>query len=125
MSGSDERLSSLAMRMKAQGASVVRGEDGTPIITMPAERKVKAAPSGEEIGANSAGHLKAFVERIERLAEEKESISDDMKEVYSEAKSNGFDPKILRKIIAIRKDPYQYREDSELVETYMHALGML
>lgn len=71
-------------------------------------------------------HLKAFVERIERLDEEKKALADDIKDVYAEAKSTGFDVKALRTIIRLRKMDTDERKESEAVlETYMHALGML
>jgi uncharacterized protein (UPF0335 family) len=70
--------------------------------------------------------LKAIIERIERLEEEKKETSDDIRDVYAEAKGNGFDAKALRKIVRMRKmDPDERREGEEIVETYMHALGML
>jgi uncharacterized protein (UPF0335 family) len=70
--------------------------------------------------------LKAFVERVERLEEEKKAISDDIRDVFSEAKGNGFDVKALRTIIRLRKqDADERREHDSIVETYMHALGML
>lgn len=70
--------------------------------------------------------LKAFVERIERLEEEKKSISDDIRDVYAEAKANGFDVKALRSIIRLRKiEPTERDEQEAILETYMHALGML
>jgi uncharacterized protein (UPF0335 family) len=70
--------------------------------------------------------LKAFVERVERLEEEKKAISDDIKDVYAEAKGNGFDVKALRTIIRLRKqDADERREQETILETYMHALGML
>jgi len=70
--------------------------------------------------------LRAFIERIERMEEEKKAISDDIKEIYAEAKGNGFDTKALRKIVALRKmDTDERREAEEILETYMHALGML
>jgi len=73
----------------------------------------------------AASQLKAFIERIERLAEEKQAISDDMKEVYAEAKGNGFDTKVLRKIVSIRKQDQNERMETEaLLELYMSALGM-
>ena len=76
--------------------------------------------------SNSNGMLKSLVERVERLEEEKKAIAGDIKEVYAEAKANGFDVKILRKVIAIRKkDAAQRAEEEALVETYMAALGML
>jgi uncharacterized protein (UPF0335 family) len=70
--------------------------------------------------------LKAFVERIERLEEEKKATSDDIRDVYAEAKGNGFDVKALRTIIRLRKlDTDERREQEAVLETYMHALGML
>jgi uncharacterized protein (UPF0335 family) len=70
--------------------------------------------------------LKAFVERIERLEEEKKTISDDIRDVYAEAKGNGFDVKALRTIVRLRKqDADERREHETILETYMHALGML
>ena len=69
--------------------------------------------------------LKNFVERIERLEEEKYNILADIKEVYSEAKSSGYDPKIMRKILAIRKiDTDERLEQEALLDTYKNALGM-
>ena len=71
-------------------------------------------------------HLKAFVERIERLEEEKKAIGDDIRDVYGEAKANGFDVKALRTIVRLRKqDVDERREQETILETYMHALGML
>jgi uncharacterized protein (UPF0335 family) len=70
--------------------------------------------------------LKAIVERIERLEEEKKATSDDIRDVYAEAKGNGFDVKALRTIVRLRKlDTDERREEQEVLETYMHALGML
>lgn len=84
-----------------------------------------------EIGHNSTvdaiarDQLKAYVERIERLDEEGKAISDDKADVYGEAKSMGFDTKILKKVIALRrKDPQQRMEEDLILETYLHALGM-
>ena len=71
-------------------------------------------------------HLKAFVERIERLEEEKKALSDDIRDVYGEAKSTGFDVKALRAIIKMRKQDNDERKEQEaILETYMLALGML
>ena len=70
--------------------------------------------------------LKAFVERIERLEEEKKTISDDIRDVYAESKANGFDVKALRTIVRLRKQDAQERSEQQLIlETYMNALGML
>jgi uncharacterized protein (UPF0335 family) len=70
--------------------------------------------------------LKAIVERIERLEEEKKAISDDIRDVYAEAKGNGFDVKALRTIVRLRKQDENERAEAEtILETYMQALGML
>lgn len=70
--------------------------------------------------------LEALVSRIEKLEEEKAAIAEDIKEVYSEAKSNGFDTKILKQVIAIRKKGAQKAaEEKALLASYMDALGML
>lgn len=78
-------------------------------------------------GHNSANErLKSFVERLERLEEEKKGLSDDIREVMAEAKGVGFDTKILRKVVSARKmDTEKRREEEELFETYMAALGIL
>jgi uncharacterized protein (UPF0335 family) len=70
--------------------------------------------------------LKAIIERIERLEEEKKTISDDIRDVYAEAKGNGFDAKVLRTIVRLRKqDANERAEEETILETYMQALGML
>jgi uncharacterized protein (UPF0335 family) len=73
----------------------------------------------------SAEQLRQFIERIERLEEEKRSFADDIKDVYSEAKSTGFDAKTMRKIIALRKMEKHHRDEADaLMETYRQALGL-
>ena len=70
--------------------------------------------------------LKAIIERIERLEEEKKTISDDIRDVYAEAKGNGFDVKTLRVVVRLRKQDVNERKEHEaILETYLHALGML
>jgi len=70
--------------------------------------------------------LKAIIERIERLEEEKKTISDDIRDVYAESKGNGFDVKALRQIVRLRKKSNAERQEEESVlQVYMHALGML
>jgi len=72
------------------------------------------------------GQLKAFVERVEKLEEEKKAIADDIRDVYAEAKGNGFDIKALRTVVRLRKQDIDERKEQEAVlETYLHALGML
>ena len=69
--------------------------------------------------------LRTIVERIERLEEEKQALADDIKEVYAEAKGNGFDTKVLRTVVRLRKVDQAERAESEaLLDLYMHALGM-
>lgn len=73
----------------------------------------------------SAEQLRLFIERIERLEEEKKGISDDVKDVYSEAKSTGFDVKTMRAIVRLRKMDKHHRDEAEmLLETYKQALGI-
>lgn len=70
--------------------------------------------------------LRAFIERIERLEEEKKAIADDVKEVYAEAKGNGFDTKVMRQLVRIRKQDRAERQEQEaILDLYMHALGMV
>ena len=73
----------------------------------------------------TAGQLKSIIERIERLEEEKKALSEDIRDVYGEAKANGFDAKILRKVVALRKQELSERQEQDaLLETYLSALGM-
>lgn len=73
----------------------------------------------------AAGQLRAFIERIERLEEEKKTISDDIKEVYAECKGTGFDVRAVKQLIRIRKQDKAEREEAEaILDLYMAALGM-
>ncbi len=73
----------------------------------------------------SGQRIKSFIERIERLEEEKKSIAEDIKDVYGEAKAMGFEAKIIRKIVSLRKTNLEKRrEESELLDLYMSAIGM-
>ena len=77
-------------------------------------------------GAIARDQLRSVVERIERLEEEKQALADDIKEVYAEAKANGFDTKTLRTIVRLRKQDTNERQEQEaLLDLYMQALGML
>ncbi len=86
-----------------------------------------AAAAKEETAHKFAkDQLKAFVERIERLEEEKKTISDDIRDVYAESKAVGYDTKALRTIVRMRKQDVDERKEQEtILETYMHALGMI
>ena len=70
--------------------------------------------------------LKAIVERIERLEEEKQALTGDIRDVYAEAKANGFDTKTLRTVIRLRKqDTHERQEQEALLDLYLNALGMI
>ena len=76
-------------------------------------------------GAIAPAKLKSFVERIERLEGEKAELAEDIREVYGEAMSEGFDTKIMRQVIRLRKlEVQERREQDELIDTYRKALGM-
>lgn len=73
----------------------------------------------------SGARLKSFIERVERLEEEKKVLAEDIRDVYSEAKATGFEPKIMRKIVSLRKSNLEKRrEEQELLDLYMAAIGM-
>lgn len=81
-----------------------------------------------EIGHNrvAADHLRAFIERVEKFEEEKRALAEDIRDVYAEAKGNGYDAKILRKIVSMRRmDRAQRDEEQAILDLYMSALGML
>jgi uncharacterized protein (UPF0335 family) len=85
-----------------------------------------AAKDGEAVHRFAKDQLKAFVERVERLEEEKKALADDVRDVYAEAKANGFDVKALRAVVRLRKQDVNERKEQEaILETYLHALGML
>jgi uncharacterized protein (UPF0335 family) len=79
-----------------------------------------------DVGGIAGGQLKSLIERIERLEDEKRALGEDIKEVYAEAKGSGFEPKIMRQIIKIRKmDKDEHDEQESLLDVYKRALGML
>jgi uncharacterized protein (UPF0335 family) len=85
-----------------------------------------AAKKDDTAHSFAKDQLKAFVERIERLEEEKKTISDDIRDVYAESKAVGYDTKALRTIVRMRKQDVDERKEQEtILETYMHALGMI
>ena len=93
---------------------------------VPDGHSAAAAVKDEPATHFAKDQLKAFVERIEKLEEEKKTISDDIRDVYAESKANGFDVKALRAIVRLRKiEPTEREEQDAILETYMHALGML
>jgi len=82
-------------------------------------------PANNDVGGIAANQLRTIIERIERLEEEKKGIQDDIKDVYLEAKGTGFEPRIIRTIVRLRKKAKEERqEEEELLELYKAALGM-
>jgi uncharacterized protein (UPF0335 family) len=80
--------------------------------------------SGDVLSGHAQGQLKTIVERIERLEEDKANVAADLKEVYAEAKGNGFDTKILRKVVRYRKqDRAKAMEEEALLDLYLSAIG--
>ena len=81
--------------------------------------------TSSDVGGIAADRLRSFVERIERLEEEKRALSSDIKDVFAEAKGAGFDVKVLRKLISLRRVEAQEREEmDEILTLYMRAIGM-
>lgn len=123
--------------MSEQTRATVQFNDGKPLSLEAVEKFMKKSHrkqdtntmemySAKEAGGDvAAGQLRALIERIERLEEEKAVISDDIKDVYAEAKGNGFDVKILRKVVSLRKkQPHEREEEEAVLDLYLHALGM-
>jgi uncharacterized protein (UPF0335 family) len=88
---------------------------------------IKMADENFDSSGNvTADELRLLIERAERLEEEKKGISDDIKDVFAEAKARGYDPKAIKKIMAIRKKKREeYQEEEAILEVYMKALGMI
>ena len=85
-----------------------------------------SSDGGKDVGGVAGARLRSFIERIERLEEEKAALMEDIKEVYAEAKGTGFDTKTMRKIISLRKmETEKRRESEELLELYKSAFGMV
>jgi uncharacterized protein (UPF0335 family) len=99
--------------------------------TSPKDSRQTEAFSDRETGSShihavARDQLRSFIERIERLEEEKKTLVDDIKDVYGEAKGMGYDTKIMKKVIALRKKDDQERMEEDLIlDTYLQALGMI
>ena len=97
----------------------------------PATTQETATPSNDtqavkDVEGVGGQRLKAFIERIERLEEEKTALMEDIKEIYAEAKSTGFDTKTIRKVVALRKmDTEKRREAEDLLDIYKSAIGLV
>lgn len=84
-----------------------------------------AAETDSEVGGIAADRLRSIVERIERLEEERKALADDIKDIYAEAKSAGFDVGVLRQLLRLRKkEPAEVEEQETLLDLYKRALGM-
>lgn len=117
---------SLANEMAAEGLISPEAAAETGRIAKAVSEKFAPTLQDEPATRFAKDQLKAIIERIERLEEEKKTISDDIRDVYAEAKGNGFDVKALRTIVRMRKqDPNERAEEETILETYMQALGML
>jgi uncharacterized protein (UPF0335 family) len=93
---------------------------------MSAVSAAAAAPAKDHSAQFAKEQLRAIIERIERLEEEKKAIADDVRDVYAEAKGNGYDVKALRTVVRLRKQDKDERAEQEaILETYLHALGMI
>jgi uncharacterized protein (UPF0335 family) len=93
-----------------------------PVETRPRPAKTNDTP---ETGGIAADRLRSLIERIERLEEERKALGSDIKDIYAEAKSAGFDVKVLRQLISIRrKEPAEVEEQESLLDIYRRALGM-
>lgn len=92
------------------------------------EEQTQQTPAAEprDVGGVAGTRLKAFIDRIERLEEEKKALAEDIKEVYAEAKGVGFDAKTIRKIVSLRKmDVEKRNEEEDLLDLYKSAIGMI
>src|SRR5580700_6582023 len=109
------------MAQKAPEGGKRRAEGGLRRATAPELRNIMP-----DVGGIAGDRLKSFVERIERLEEERRALGNDLKEVYAEAKGNGFDTKIMRQVIRLRRmDKDDLDEQESLLDIYKRALGML
>ena len=100
--------------------------DDTETIELPSDQDNSPQNSAQDVQGVAGKRLKSFVERIERLNEERDALLEDSKEVYSELKVTGFDVKTVRQLIRLRKmDTEKRREEEGLLEVYKSAVGML
>jgi uncharacterized protein (UPF0335 family) len=90
-----------------------------------ASRDRQAADPESEVGGIAVDRLRSVIDRIERLEEERKALAGDIKDIYAEAKSAGFEPKVIKQIISIRKkEPAEVEEQETLLDLYRRALGM-
>ena len=93
---------------------------------MSAAQSAPIDPPAPVVGGIAADRLRSIVERVERLSEERKALASDIKDIYAEAKSAGFEPKVLRAVIALRKqEPAEVETHESLLDVYRRALGMV
>ena len=96
------------------------------VATFSDEENQQETTQARDVGGVAGKRLQSFIERVERLEEEKAAIAEDIKEVYAEAKGVGFDVKTLRKIVSLRKqEPEKRSEEEEMLDLYKTAIGMV
>ena len=101
----------------------MRRADG-PIVWTPVPRRTSSPSAPRSVAATAQGRLRTIIERLERLEEDKQAVMVDMKEVFAEAKGEGYDVKTLRKVIRIRKqDKAKRQEEEAILDLYLSALG--
>jgi uncharacterized protein (UPF0335 family) len=103
------------------------GENMSDVAEKAIESRARQAKNDDarETGGIAADRLRSLIERIERLEEERKALGSDIKDIYAEAKSAGFDVKVLRQLISIRrKEPAEVEEQESLLDIYRRALGM-
>lgn len=110
---------------------MTQADDATyPGASATDDTQAPGTAAGGDVTAGSVGGiapeiLRAYIERIERLEEEKKNLAADIREVYAEAKGNGFEPKIMRKLVSLRRmDQSDRQEEEELLELYRRAVGV-
>src|ERR1700761_4420009 len=119
-----EDVAELSREMADAGLISQENADETARVAKSVSEKLGQLPESGKRFAND--QLKSIIERVERLEEEKKSIADDIRDVYAEAKGNGFDVKSLRVVVRLRKQDINERKEQEaILETYLHALGMI
>ncbi len=101
-------------------------DNSATVSSFPTDNSSENADETKDVEGIGGQRLKSFIERIERLEEEKTALMEDIKEIYAEAKSTGFDTKTIRKVVALRKmDTEKRREAEDLLEIYKSAIGLV
>jgi uncharacterized protein (UPF0335 family) len=125
MTGGPEARKSESAARAERRLNVAKKAGTTRALQRKDDRVSETAEQDTEVGGIAADRLRSIVERIERLEEERKALAGDIKDIYAEAKSAGFDVKVIRQIISIRKkEPAEVEEQETLLDLYRRALGM-